>query len=128
VLRAQDGQRITLSNIRPARRAFTVARRIEFYRRRSHLPRLPTSEGVQEAAAAARQQAGRLADRFRETTRRKVAGLRSLWPRRTQSRRSSEHDEASDADLLSHLLALHEADLITDTELAAKKAALGVVR
>jgi hypothetical protein len=114
VLRIQDGQRVTLSNIRPERRGFTVARRIEFYRRRSTLPRVP------EAAAAAKQQVGRLADRVREAAR--------STGERLQAARSEppleQHDDVSDADLLSHLLALHEAGLITDTELAAKRAAL----
>jgi hypothetical protein len=114
VLRIQDGQRVTLSNIRPERRGFTVARRIEFYRRRSNLPRVP------EAAAAAKQQVGRLADRVRDAAR--STGGRLQAPRSEPP--PEQHDDASDADLLSHLLALHEAGLITDAELAAKRAAL----
>lgn len=85
--------------------------RIEFYRRRSNLPRVPE---------AAKQQVGRLADRVRKAAR-STGG-------RLQASRSEppleQHDDVSDADLLSHLLALHEAGLITDTELAAKRAAL----
>jgi hypothetical protein len=113
-LRIQDGQRVTLSNIRPERRGFTVARRIEFYRRRGNLPRAP------EAAAAAKRQVGRLADRVREAARStapRLQALRSEPP-------LEQHDDVSDADLLSHLLALHDAGLITDAELAAKRAAL----
>ncbi len=126
MLRIQDGQRITLSNIRPERRAFTVARRIEFYRRRGKLPRLPTSDAVQEAAAAAKHQVGRLAGRVREAARR-TGGEPQAFPIEAHSEPPLErHDDVSDADLLSHLLALHEAGLITDGELAAKKAALGI--
>jgi hypothetical protein len=90
VLRIQDGQRVTLSNIRPERRGFTVARRIEFYRRRSNLPRMPAPEAIQEAAAAAKQQVGRLADRVREAARStSLADWRRPRPRRAQSHRSS---------------------------------------
>lgn len=116
VLRIADGQRITLSNIRPERRAFTVARRIEFHRRLSGLPRLPAAGAIQEAAAVAKEQAGRLAGRVREAVRAPEAP--SALPR-------ERHETAAETDdLLSHLLALHEAGLITDTELAAKRAAL----
>jgi hypothetical protein len=129
VLRIRDGQRITLSNIRPERRAFTVARRIEFYRRRGKLPRLPTSDAVHEAAATAKHHVGRLAGRVLEAARR-TGGLPQAPPTETRSEEPplERHDDVSDADLLSHLLALHEAGLITDAELAAKKAALGIER
>jgi hypothetical protein len=129
VLRIRDGQRITLSNIRPERRAFTVARRIEFYRRRGKLPRLPTSDAVQEAAATAKHHVGRLAGRVLEAARR-TGGLPQAPPTQAPSEEPplERHDDVSDADLLSHLLALHEAGLITDAELAAKKAALGIER
>jgi hypothetical protein len=116
VLRIEDGQRITLSNIRPERRAFTVARRIEFYRRLSGLPRVPGAGAIQEAAAGAKQQAGRLAERVREALR---------APEAPSALPAERPELASDADdLLAHLLALHEAGLITDAELAAKRAAL----
>ena len=121
VLRIRDGQRITLSNIRPERRGFTVARRIELYRRRSTLPWVPTPEAIQEVAAVARQQVGRLADRVREAAR----GTGGQLPASTGSAPPQErHDDVSTGDLLAHLLALHEAGLITDAELAAKRAAL----
>jgi hypothetical protein len=119
VLRINDGQRITLTNIRPERRGFTVARRIEFYRQRSRLPRVPTPDAIQDATAVAKQQLGRLADRVREAAR--GSGAR-LQPETEPA--LERHDDVSDADLLSHLLALHEAGLITDAELAAKRAAL----
>jgi hypothetical protein len=119
VLRIADGQRVTLTNIRPERRGFTVARRIEFHRQRSRLPSVPIPDALQEATAVARQQLGRLADRVREAAR--GSGAR---PRPENEPALEHHDEVSDADLLSHLLALHEAGLITDAELAAKRAAL----
>jgi hypothetical protein len=124
VLRIRDGQRVTLSNIRPERRGFTVARRIEFYRRRSNLPRVPAPEAIQEAAAAAKQQVGRLADRVREAARSTSGRLAASTPETDSEPALERHDDVSDADLLSHLLALHEAGLITDAELAAKRAAL----
>jgi hypothetical protein len=113
VLRIADGQRVTLTNIRPERRGFTVARRIEFHRQRSRLPSVPIPDALQEATAVARQQLGRLADRVREAAR--GSGARP----RPENEPALEHH-----DLLSHLLALHEAGLITDAELAAKRAAL----
>jgi hypothetical protein len=103
VLRIEDGQRITLSNIRPERRAFTVAR-------------VPAAGAIEEAAAGFKQQAGRLAERVREALR---------APEAPSALPAERPELASDADdLLAHLLALHEAGLITDAELAAKRAAL----
>jgi hypothetical protein len=124
VLRIRDGQRVTLSNIRPERRGFTVARRIEFYRRRSNLPRVPAPETIQEAAAAAMQQVGRLAERVREAARSTSGRLEASTSETDSEPALERHDDVSDTDLLSRLLALHEAGLITDAELAAKRAAL----
>jgi hypothetical protein len=79
---------------------------------------VPTPDAIQEAAALARQQVGRLADRLREAARGELqapAGSESPWNATTTSPMRT---------FLAHLLALHEAGLITDAELAAKRAAL----
>jgi hypothetical protein len=70
------------------------------------------------------QQVGRLADRVREVARSTSGRLEASTSETDSEPALERHDDISDADLLSHLLALHEAGLITDAELAAKRAAL----
>jgi hypothetical protein len=85
---------------------------------------MPTPDAIQEAAALAKQRVGRLADRVREAARSTGGQLQASTTETRSAPPLELQDDVSDADLLSHLLALHEAGLITDAELAAKRAAL----
>jgi hypothetical protein len=118
VFRLKDGTRVTLVNVGPQRRGFTVGRRIAWYVRKAKM-----SGALSETAKA--QDAVRLAGSMSRVLKSKAKTLIAPDNLDTHADAASEHGEdVTSDDVLHHLAALHEAGILTEEEVREKAAAL----
>jgi hypothetical protein len=126
IFRLKSGARVPLANVRPERRGFMVARRIQWYLARAALP---DSERLQAATQAASQFTGGLMRRARAAAQ--ARGLDKVGhppaAARGQEPNDGGGDEVSREDIVAHLAALHEMGLLSEDELHAKLSELDVV-